>query len=224
MKNLKLILFLFLIFTYVKIYSQQLDLRSSDPVFEPARIKQNSLNGFSDTAWMTPFSQIKDKFKTLSTTNLNNEKIQILHMERNRYILIKRNNIIYRYNFYKTPYEVIKIKNHDITFDQYDQTEAVLYQVRIILPFIEAKLLEEKIQNAYGKKTKSTVDPKTMRGADIWDLEGGYIFLWYEPYNNKPFARRIDYISKELSQKILEESKDYFDSKEKELLRDLIVK
>ncbi|GIX41038.1 MAG: hypothetical protein KatS3mg129_0771 [Leptospiraceae bacterium] len=224
MMNKKIYLFIILFFSSVYLLAQEINLNESDKVFEPAKIKQISLNGFSDTPWMTPFSQIKDKFKTLAATNLNNEKIEILHMERNKYILIKRNNIIYRYNFYKTPFEVIKIKNHDITYDQYDQTEAVLYQVRIILPFIEAKLLEEKLQNAYGKKTKSTVDPKTLRGADIWDLEGGYIFLWYEPYNNKAFARRIDFISKELSQKILEESKDYFDSKEKQLLRDLIVK
>jgi hypothetical protein len=173
---------------------------------------------------MTPFSQIKDKFKTLATTNINNEKIEILQMERNKYILVKRNNIVYRYNFYKTPYEVVKIKNHNLPFDEYDKTDAVLYQVRVILPFIDAKLLEEKLQNAYGKKTKSTVDEKTLRGADIWDLDGGYIFLWYEPYNNKAFARRIDYISKEMSKRILEESNDYFDSKEKEILRDLIVK
>lgn len=203
---------------------QSIDLSESDKAFEPAKIRQIALDGFSDTPWMTPFSQIKDKFKTLSIGNINNEKIEILHMERNRYILIKRNNILYQYNFYKTPFEIIKINNHEITEDQYDQTEAVLYQVRIILPFIEASLLEKKLESAYGKKTKSTVDPKTLKGADIWDLEGGFIFLWYEPYNNKAFSRRIDFISKELSKRILEESKDYFDSKEKSLLKDLIIK
>lgn len=215
---------MFLILLSFSIYSQNINLQESDKVFEPARVRQEGLTGFSDTPWMTPFSQIKDKFKTLATTNINNEKIEILQMERNKYILVKRNNIVYRYNFYKTPYELVKIKNHNLPFDEYDKTDAVLYQVRVILPFIDAKLLEEKLQNAYGKKTKSTVDEKTLRGADIWDLDGGYIFLWYEPYNNKAFARRIDYISKEMSKRILEESNDYFDSKEKELLRDLIVK
>ncbi len=217
--------FIFIYFIFIiNIQSQQMDL-NSDRVFQPAQMPPTTrLTGFSDTNWMTPFSDIKDKFKTLSTSNLNNEKIEILHMIRNQYILIKRNNIQYRYNFYKTPYEVIKINNHEISFDEYDQTEAVLYQVRIILPFISAELLEQKIEASFGKKTKSTVDPKTLRGADIWDLEGGYIFLWYEPYNNKPFSRRIDFISKDLSTKILQESKDYFDSQEKQLLKDLIIK
>lgn len=219
----KLIVFYFIIL--VKIFPQQFDLNNPDRIFQPAQMPPTGrLMGFSDTNWMTPFSDIKDKFKTLSTSNLTNEKIEILNMVRNQYILIKRNNIQYRYNFYKTPYEVVKVNNHDITFEDYDQTEAVLYQVRIILPFISAGLLEQKIEAIYGKKTKSTVDPKTLRGADIWDLEGGYIFLWYEPYNNKPFSRRIDFISKDLSKKILEESKDYFDSKEKQLLKDLIIK
>lgn len=214
-----------ILFLFTSLYSQEMNFQNTDRIFEPAQMPPSlNLVGFSDTRWMTPFSDIKDKFKTLSTTNLINEKIEIVNMVRNQYILIKRNNIQYRYNFYKTPYEVVKISNHNISFEEYDQTEAVLYQVRILLPFISAELLEQKIQASFGKKTKSTVDPKTLRGADIWDLEGGYIFLWYEPYNNKPFSRRIDFISKDLSKKILEESKDYFDSKEKQLLKDLIIK
>lgn len=222
--NIKKIIFLKIAFL-TNIYGQEINLQQSDPIFQPAREGiSNQLNGFLEDAWGTSFSVILDKFKTLSTSNITKSNIQILHLEKNRYILIKRNNIQYQYNFYKTPYEIVKLQNHEINQEEYDQKDGELYQVRILLPFIDAKLLQQKIELAYGKKTKSTVDEKNQTGVDIWDLPNGYIFLWYEPYNKKPFSRRIDFISKNLSEKILNESKDYFDSKEKQLLKDLIIK
>ncbi|MFN3604468.1 MAG: hypothetical protein ACK4UJ_07140 [Leptonema sp. (in: bacteria)] len=207
------------------LWGQDINLQESDPIFEPAKqLPQTQLTGFLEDGWGTPFTEILDKFKSLATSPITKDNIQILHLEKNRYILIKRNNINYQYNFYKIPYEVLRLQNHEVTKEEYEQKVGELYQVRVILPFIDSKLLEQKLEAAYGKKTKSTVDEKTLAGVDIWDLEGGYIFLWYEPYNKKAFSRRIDFISKTLSERILKESKDYFDSKEKQLLKDLIIK
>ncbi len=212
-------------FGMLGLWSQEINLKESDPIFEPARQPpQTQLNGFLEDPWGSSFSAILDKFKTLATSPISKSNIQILHLQKDRYILIRRNNIQYQYNFYKTPFEVTKLKNHEITKQEYEAKEGELYQVRIILPFIDSKLLVEKLESTYGKKTKSTVDEKNLSGADIWELEGSFIFLWYEPYNNKAFSRRIDFISKSLSERILLESKDYFDSKEKQLLKDLIIK
>lgn len=217
---------IFLIFLNSFLWSQEINLKESDPLFEPAKqpAPQSQLKGFLEDSWGSSFAAILDKFKTLATSPITKTNIQILHLQKDRYILIKRNNIQYQYNFYKTPFEVVKLQNHEISKEEYEAKDAELYQVRVLLPFIDSKLLEQKLESAYGKKTKSTVDEKQLTGADIWDLEGGFIFLWYEPYNNKAFSRRIDFISKILSEKILKESKDYFDSKEKQLLKDLIIK
>ncbi len=221
---MKISRFCFLFFLNFHLIAQQNPLNTNE-IFEPATERtQNQLNGFAGDNWLTPYSSILDKFKTLSKSSTTTENIQILNAQRNQYILIKRNNAEYQYNFYKTPFEVLKLENHDLKFDEYDQIEGVLFHVRIILPFIESKLLEEKIQSVYGKKTRSTFDEKTLTGADIWDLEGGYIFLWYEPLNQKTFSRRIDYLSKDLTRRILEESKDYFDSNEKSILKEIIIK
>lgn len=183
-----------------------------------------SLRGFGDTFWMDPYPQVFDKFKTLSTMNIPNEKIEILSAEKDRFLLIKRNNILYRYNFYKTPFEVVKLKDHNADPRMHEVTDGVLFHVRITIPFVETSLLESKIEMQYGKKTKSTVDPKTLQGVHVWDLDGGYIFLWSEPYNKKSYSRKIDFLSKDISMKIIEESKDYFSSKEKEIIRDIIIR
>ncbi|MBI3396038.1 MAG: hypothetical protein HY042_09395, partial [Spirochaetia bacterium] len=49
-------------------------------------------------------------------------------------------------------------------------------------------------------------------------------FQWVEPYNGKPFTRTIDYLSTEMAKQILKEYEDFFDAKEKYILKYLLVK
>ena len=67
------------------------------------------------------------------------------------------------------------------------------------------------------------LDEETMRGADIWEKPGGFIFQWYEPYNDIAYSRTIDYMSVDMVKTIMAENEKYFDAEERELLRKLIV-
>lgn len=201
------------------------DMTVPDPVNQPAQDPGGRrLAGFAETPWMSSYSQVKDRFTTLSESAASVDRIEVLMAVRNRYILIKRNDVLYRYNFYKTPYEVQKLTNHDLQKEQWEEEEAVLYQVKIIQPFIAADAINKKLEAAYGPRTRSTVKPETLRGADIWELEGGFIFQWYEPYNKQPYTRTIDYISAELAARILKEREEYFTAQERDLLRKMIVR
>ena len=182
------------------------------------------LNGFAETPWMSDYSQVKDRFSSLSESSASVDRIEILMAVRNQYILIKRNDVLYRYNFYKTPFEVLKLSNHDLQKDQWDESEAVLFQVKIIQPFLAADAVQKKLEAAYGPQTRSTVKPDTFRGANIWELEGGFVFQWYEPYNKRPYTRTIDYINDELARRILNERAEYFTAEEQDLLQKMIVK
>ena len=142
------------------------------------------------------------------------ERVEILNIVENQYILIKRNDITYRYNFYKTPLGVARLENHELTQEEQEQVEPVLFHVKIILPFIEAVRIKEQIQTLYGPNSRSTLDEDTAMGAD-------FIFQWYEPYKGKAFTRTIDYLSREVSQVIMKEYEDYFDAREKLLLKKL---
>jgi len=182
-----------------------------------------ALGGFAETPWMTTFSEVRNKFKNLATSQTAAERVEIVALEPNEYILVRRNGILYRYSFYKTAYNVARLANHELTEEEYGAEEALLFHVKITPQFLDAKALNEKIETAYGPKTRSTVDPKTQRGVDIWELNGGFIFQWYEPYKRHGYTRTIDFVSFDMAKRIIQEYGDYFDSAEKEILKNLII-
>lgn len=203
------------------IFSQTVEDRLNQPAQDPGGRR---LTGFAETPWMSNYSQVKDRFSSLSESKASVDRIEILNAVRNQTILIRRNDVMYRYNFYKTPYEILKLTNHDLQKDEWQEAEAVLFQVKIIQPFLEAAAVNKKIEDAYGPRTRSTVKPETKKGADIWELEGGFIFQWYEPLNGHPFTRTIDYINDEMARRILDERKEYFTAEETDLLQKMIVR
>ena len=181
------------------------------------------LNGFADTPWKSTYSQVKTQFENLARSQTTTEKVEILRADRNQKIVIRRNDVIYRYSFYKTPFEVARLENHQITKEEHDQEEALLFHVKVTPIFIETSMIQKKMEGLYGPRSRTTIDPETRRGADIWTFPGGYIFVWSEPYRKTPYTRTIDYLSRELAERILKEDEDYFDAKEKQILKDLIL-
>ncbi len=179
--------------------------------------------GFAGSSWGTSFSNVKNMLKNLATSAASPERVEILMEERNRYILVRRNDVLYRYSFYKTPLEVQRLANHQRTADEYEAEEGLLYHVKVTMPMIDAELIKGRLEEVYRvPATKSTVD-KTMRGAAIWELSGTLVFQWYEPYRNKAFTRTIDYLGRELAEKIMKEYADYFDAKEKAILKEMLL-
>lgn len=179
--------------------------------------------GFADTAWKTSFSDVKGKMKNLATAAVSTERVEILQEERNKMILVRRNDVLYRYSFYKTPYNVAKLQNHELSEEEYDNQEALLYHVKVTMPFIESIRIKDKLKGLFGSPTKSTVDKKMM-GADIYDLPGGFVFQWYEPYQKVAYTRTLDYLSSDMAKLIMTEYADYFDAHEKYILQFILLK
>jgi hypothetical protein len=208
------------------------DPAAAGPGSQPAPASQPSpavggvaaLNGFSDTAWNTPYSQIQQKFIDLASSETSAEKVEILRAERNKYLLVKRNDVVYRYNFYKTPYNVQLLTNHDLTEEAFDGEEGILFHVKITPLLIAASMIEERLEASYGRRTKTTVDKKTKEGVNIWELQGGLIFQWSEPYKGTPYTRMMDYMSLETAERILKDQADYFDAAEKKILQQIIFR
>jgi len=191
----------------------------------PPAASPGGSDGFAGTPWGSTFSAVKASLKNLATSSTSPERVEIMMEERNKYILVRRNDVLYRYSFYKTPLEVVNLKEqHQKTPEEYDQEEAVLFHVKVLTPFIDASQIRAKLEQAMqGPATKSTVDAR-MRGAAIWETPSTLVFQWYEPYRNKAFTRTIDYLSKDLSKKIMTEYGSYFDAKERAILRDMLAR
>jgi hypothetical protein len=191
---------------------------------QPAASVTRGLPGFADTPWKISFNDARMQFKNLATSKTATERVEIVTLEQNHYILIRRNGILYRYNFYRAPFNVAKLYNHEITEEDYETVDARLFHVKVILPFLDSVQVKEKIESRFGPNTRTTVDKKKKRGVDIWELDGGLIFQWYEPYRGIAYSRTVDYISSEMAVQILKEYADYFDSAEKEILREVLLK
>ncbi len=198
-------------------------LAQNTPDGSSALPRRSDLTGFAGTSWKSTFTQVRSHLKNLATSTTSTERVEIINMERNRSILVKRNGILYLYNFYKTPLQVQRLVNHQVTEEEYDMQEALLFHVKVTPSFIESSLIKKKLEGIYGPATRSTVKEKEHRGAAIWEMTGGFIFQWYEPYHKTAYTRTIDYMSREMAEKIMKEYEDYFDSREKQLLKEIIL-
>ncbi|MCB1319619.1 MAG: hypothetical protein KDK34_05180 [Leptospiraceae bacterium] len=181
------------------------------------------LTGFSGIRWGSAYSEVQRALEAVATSSTSEEQVEIINAERNKFILVRRNGILYRYNFYKTPYEVQILNDHTLSMDEFDQQEGLLFHVKVIMPFIASGLVKRQLLAIYGRNQRSTFDEDDKNGADIWALNGGFIFLWYEPYRNRPFTRTLDYLNAELAQRIMTEYADYFDAREKLLLQKVLL-
>ncbi|MDH5654857.1 MAG: hypothetical protein OEZ34_03045 [Spirochaetia bacterium] len=184
----------------------------------------SNLSGFAESPWMSEYSQVRETMRNLATSETASEKVEIIAAEKNKYILVKRNGVTYRYNFYQTPINVQRLANHELSEEEFSSQEGLLYQVKIIIPFIDSASIKSKIVARYGQNSQSTVNEKTFQGADIWELQGGYLFQWYEAYKKKAYTRTIDLVSSEMAERIMKEYEDFFDSAEKQVLQKLIVR
>ena len=183
-----------------------------------------TLSGFAGVAWKSTYAAARSHLKSLAKSADAEERVEILSEDRNRYILVRRNDVLYRYNFYKTPLVIERIDNHRMTEEEHDQKEALFYHVKVSMPLIPAERIAERLQKVYGRNTKSTVDKKKMMGADIWELEGGLLFQWTEPYRKMAFTRDLDYLSREMAATIMKEYAMYFDARERYILKKLELK
>ena len=184
---------------------------------EPAK-----LLGFGGRTWKTNFSEVSKHLKNLARTSEGDERVEIMQEVRNKYILVKRNDVLYRYNFYKKPWIVKRLdRNHKQTKEEYDKVEAVLFHVKVTAPLIEAKMITDKLVEKYQKATKNNVDKKKLEGVVVWELTQGVILQWVEPYQKRAFTRNIDYLSTDMVKIIMDEYRFYFDARERYILQKL---
>lgn len=83
--------------------------------------------------------------------------------------------------------------------------EARLYYVSIRFPYISMDEVKKRIEEKYGVPTGE--DIRNNQGALIWDSEKTTIVMWIDRYENKPFSRKITYVSKAIAK----EANDYQD-------------
>lgn len=182
----------------------------------PAPSASNSLSGFDGMSWGTEYKEAKDRFRTLSSSKEVGEPVSIISDTPETQIKIQRNKLIYRYEFYQKPETLVKFEKsstagettvenkpqEDTNGTNKDKINPRLFLVESTFEYVPAEELYKKLSEKYGQRNGGKIDDKTNRGYYLWNLNGGFLIQWIDPYKKKPFSRSIYYLSKEIVDEI----------------------
>lgn len=177
-----------------------------------------TLDGFDGTAWGSLYKDVKEKMRTLSSTSNPDDQVEIISDNPDREILINRKDIWYRYVFYKRPDNLPARKDAN---GQEIKKEAAFFYAESLFPPVATEDLYKRLAEKYGQRTNSTLNKKNS-GAYIWDLEGGYLVQWIQPYKNKPYTRNLVYVSKKFKDEIIADMQDFQYEKEVKAVQNLL--
>lgn len=154
------------------------------------RMNMKDVSGYGDVKWGARFSDAKERVIG-----------KIVYHDDKKVIITRDEEIEYRYGFFfmdtsiSSPEEEKSEK--ETTKPVESSLEAILFYVSIQFPYLTMVDVRKKIEEKYGQPTGETV--KDSQGAIIWDFDKTAIIMWLDRYENNPFCRKINYVSKELA-------------------------
>ncbi len=192
------------------------DQGDKQDIEEEAPSSDVELEGFADTKWDSSFAQVQEKLQNLAASGDKDlARLEILHLVIDRFILVRRNGILYRYHFYKRPSAL-----REEPLNEEKEGQGRLFYVQIQFPLLDALLVQKKLAERYGPPSSAPSDA-AQAGLYMWRLQGGRILQWTEPYKQRSFTRRVGYISSPAARKIREDYKHYFDASDRLMLEKL---
>ncbi|MBN1499775.1 MAG: hypothetical protein JW982_06465 [Spirochaetes bacterium] len=154
------------------------------PENEPA--KNNLPPGYGDVKWGSDFETVKAGVKG-----------KLAFTDENKTIISKEGEITYYYGFFfRDPEKVGENKDAE--------AKAEYYFSSVEFPYSGLEMIKNKMIDKYGEPARENV--KNNRGAYLWESDTTIIIVWVDAYENKPYVRKISYISRNVSEKI----KQYF--------------
>ncbi len=212
MKNLKIyFIFLFIcLFTFREVFSVNEKERYNGD--ENVSYTSSNLFGYK---WGEKFSEIKKRLKNIK------------YEDTNKRIVYVKNFIVFTLGFFPfTEVEKTDLQKSQVSSsNQQNETkeeakqkeEGLLYYINLSFPLTEAYEIIKKYNQQYG------VPKQKEENFILWETNDTVIYLWLEKYNNSLFSRRVDFISKELSNKIKEyiKSNEFYKKRAKEILNTL---
>lgn len=170
-------------------------------------------DGYGNLTWGMYLSDAKDKISGFLT-----------YTDNKRIIISKDKELEYYYGFfYKEPSaDSDTAKKDGSEPEKKDETaqekdEGRLFYVTISFPYLDKDKVYEKIRSRYGNHSGENI--KDNQGAVAWDSENTIIVMWVDRYENKPFSRKIIYISKKMSKELNDYNNTIFNKREIEILK-----
>lgn len=151
MKNLLISLILFCV---LSIWAEP----TNEPAKDKPAIDQSKIavsvpgpgGGLGDSAWGNSFEGIRDQINKIRQNPDVKEKIEIINEQKDKTLLIKRNNITYLYRFYKKPRILEKFNKSK----EDEGKSSSLFSVGVYFSPVESLKLKKQVEDKYGKPTK----------------------------------------------------------------------
>jgi hypothetical protein len=205
MKKLTIIaITIFLISSAAILFSQGSESPKSDSG------QKSAPEGYGSAQWGSPASKAKDSVMG-----------KITFIDEKRVITSRDGEIDYQYGFFFYDPSVVKLESAEKKEGEAGQppAEARLYYVSISFPYIALNDVRKKIEEKYGAPNGESLTKN--QGAVIWDSEKTTIILWVDRYENKPFSRKITYVSKAIAKEVNEYQIKVFSRQEIDILKKL---
>ncbi len=204
-----------LLYAYVLVISLGAQTRIQN---EALNETQNNLDGFGGISWGSTYKDVKERFRVLGMQKQEQSTPEILYDNPGKELLIKRDDIRYRYVFYKktdlsSTESPISLAVDMPTEKMIPEDMAHLFFVETTFILVESNRLYKKLKAKYRKPISNTVK-MDQNGAYVWDLAEGYVIQWQEHYHKSLFTRNVYYISKKIKKEIAKDLDNYFFSKE----------
>lgn len=170
--------------------------------------KTNIPAGFGDLQWGTSIDQSKSMVAG-----------KIVYTDEKNRIISKDGDVEYLYGFFYMDPQLIAGEGADDTQARGEFTDPSLFYVSVRFPYLTKSDVQKKIEEQYGEPTGE--DLINNQGAVIWDSEKTRIIMWVDNYEDRPFCKKINYVSKDIALKINDYQQRVFNRREIEILKRL---
>ncbi len=207
-----------MLFIISAVYAQNVPAEKTDPK-EPVKNDESVVkipDGYGSLTWGMYLSDARDKISGILT--FTDEK---------KVIVSKEKELEYYYGFfYKEPSADAVPEKKETTPAGEGTTEPVqekdegrLFYVSMNFPYLDKNAVYDKMLKKYGKHTGENI--KDNQGAIAWDAENTVVIMWIDRYENKPYCRRIIYISKQISKELNAYTSTIFNKTELDLIKSM---
>jgi hypothetical protein len=160
-----------------------------------SKVAKNIPNGYENIQWGSMLAASRERIKG-----------KLYFTDDKTLIISREGDMEYHYGFFYVDPAVEKPQAGE--GDKKEKVEKAdegkLYYVALKFPYLAMNEVRKKIEDKYGPYTNENMS--NHQGAIAWNGEKTIIIMWVDRYENKPYCRRITYVSKE----IIKELNDYF--------------
>jgi len=164
--------------------------------------------GYGNLTWGTILSEAKDKIEG-----------KLAYTDDQKIIISKDGELEYYYGFFYMDPAKYERDAQINTADAQTNSEGKLFYVALKFPYLSIDTVRQKITDKYGEPVFEELTKG--RGPVAWNSEKTIMIMWVDLYENKPYCRRITYVSKETTKELNAYVKAMFNSIEIDVIKKL---